>query len=243
VQDRYAGDVGDYVKLALLRALAVAQPLGIVWYRVPDEAHNTDGKHTRYLKESKWRRLDPLVFDALQAIIERGDRSVSALEGAGLFPEAAFFSDYIPMPGAVIDRVVARLEWIASAATKVAGSDLVFMDPDNGLAPEGFNANGKSSIKSATISDLRAFAKPGRTLIVYHHHTRRPGGHFEEIRYLGQRLRDAGFATVDAVRAGRYSPRVFFVLDATDNIRERAQNFCTHWAGERVTWHPDNKNI
>jgi hypothetical protein len=48
VQDRYVGDLGDYLKLGLLRWLTTgtsAPRVGVVWYRTVDEAHNADGKH------------------------------------------------------------------------------------------------------------------------------------------------------------------------------------------------------
>jgi len=80
VQNRYAGDVGDYVKLALLRALVPGFKLGVAWYLYPDEAHNSDGRHTAYLNDpAKWRELDPELFDGLAHVV-RGRRSVAALE-------------------------------------------------------------------------------------------------------------------------------------------------------------------
>src|SRR4051812_47991994 len=84
MQDRYAGDVGDFVKLALLRALAPGMKLGVAWYLYPDEGHNEDGKHTAYLQQpSRWRSLDEELFDQLKAVIGSG-RSVGALEGANV---------------------------------------------------------------------------------------------------------------------------------------------------------------
>ena len=60
VQDRYVGDIGDFVKLALLRALSPGRSLGVGWYLTPDEAHTSDGRHTGYLhKPDRWRALDP----------------------------------------------------------------------------------------------------------------------------------------------------------------------------------------
>src|SRR5262245_49168756 len=61
MQDRYVGDVGDYAKYALLKALA-GDPsstkirLGVVWCRFPDESHNQDGKHIAYLEKDEWAR-------------------------------------------------------------------------------------------------------------------------------------------------------------------------------------------
>jgi hypothetical protein len=69
VQDRYAGDLGDFLKFGLLRWLAPpgrsASPrLGVVWYRTANETHNADGKHIDYLdpvhrSSAYFRELDP----------------------------------------------------------------------------------------------------------------------------------------------------------------------------------------
>jgi hypothetical protein len=75
-------------------------------------------------------------------------------------------------------------------------------------------------------------------LIVYPHQTRRKGGHHCEIDYWADRLRECGFATVDALRARPYSPRVFFLLDGPADVRQRAQFIALDWHG-LITWHPD----
>ena len=83
MQDRYTGDIGDYIKYALLRALSPGLKLGIAWYLYPDENHNSDGKHVQYLQDpQRWRHLDPELFDALKQIVE-SNRSVSAVAAAG----------------------------------------------------------------------------------------------------------------------------------------------------------------
>ena len=51
MQDRYVGDMGDYVKLAILRALMPGERLGVAWWRFPDEVHNADGRHVGYLRK------------------------------------------------------------------------------------------------------------------------------------------------------------------------------------------------
>lgn len=66
MEDRYAGNIGDYVKLALLRQLSAGRNLGIAWYLYPDEGHNVNGRHIGYLNlPHRWRHLDPELFDAL----------------------------------------------------------------------------------------------------------------------------------------------------------------------------------
>ena len=51
MQDKYAGDVGDFGKFALLRALCDGRQLGICWYRTDSVLETTnDGKHLDYLQ-------------------------------------------------------------------------------------------------------------------------------------------------------------------------------------------------
>ncbi|MFP4539023.1 MAG: hypothetical protein ACLFPA_12065, partial [Dichotomicrobium sp.] len=89
MQDRYTGDIGDFVKYALLRHLARDRRLGIAWYLYPDEA-NGDGKHTSYLSDpDTWRHLDPDLFDELQLIVsdkhDHKPREVQSIEQSPLF--------------------------------------------------------------------------------------------------------------------------------------------------------------
>jgi hypothetical protein len=88
------------------------------------------------------------------------------------------------------------------------------------------------------LREVQALATPGRSLVVYHHHTRRAGGHHAEIEHGANRLQGNGFTTVDALRAKPYSPRVFFLLDAPAEIRQRAEQVAARWHG-LITWHPD----
>ena len=49
MQDRYVGDIGDFVKYGLLRAIRGEKSLGVVWYLRPNDGPVGDGRHTAYL--------------------------------------------------------------------------------------------------------------------------------------------------------------------------------------------------
>lgn len=69
MQNRYVADIGDYVKLAILRALAPGRRLGVVWWLFPNENHNADGGHRDYIKQrDRWKHFDPVLFEALSNI-------------------------------------------------------------------------------------------------------------------------------------------------------------------------------
>jgi hypothetical protein len=241
MQNRFTADIGDYVKLGILRALSPGYRLGVIWWLFPDEDHNKDGRHIGYLDHAdRWRHYDPELFDSLRQIVTSNQRHVQALEVANILPGAIFASDMIPTGGTVQHRQKARQKWFEIVAQKVQEADLLFVDPDNGLEPEGFTHGSSKAGKSVTLAEVRALARPGRCLIVYHHHTRRAGGHHAEMDYWAGRLRTIGFERVDALRAKPYSPRVFFLLDAPDDFRQRAEMVAERWNG-MIDWHPDKQ--
>jgi hypothetical protein len=240
MQNRYVGDIGDYVKLAMLRALSPGKRLGVAWWLLPDSGPPGDGRHTGYLAApGKWRHLDPDVFDVLKRIVQLGCRKVAAVENAGLLPGATYFSEAIPAATSPQTTRGLRTEWFARCQAHLADCDLVFLDPDNGLETKNFSLGARSGGKSVSLDALKALRRTGRTLIVYHHHTRRTGGHDQELRYWANQLRSAGFQRVDALRARPWSPRAFFLLDADDAIRDRANSLARRWKG-LITWHPDD---
>ena len=240
MQNRYVGDVGDYVKFAILRALMPSHKLGVAWWLFEDEHHNKNGRHVEYQSHpAKWRHYDPELYDGLQKIIDSGIRNVHLIERSGLLPNTTFHNAPVPVAGTLAERRKSRAAWYEQIKMTFADSDLIFIDPDNGLETAGFSAGAKLAGKSVSITELVALSKPGRTLIVYHHQTRRKGGHVEELSHWSARLRGAGFKTVNAIRSGAYSPRAFFLLNASPDLRQRAERLVHQW-NRLLTWHPDS---
>ncbi len=234
MQDRYAGDVGDYVKLALLRALAPGFNLGVAWYIYPDEDHNADGRHVSYLdRPDEWRHLDPELFDLLAATV-RQRRSVSALEASGALPSARFASKPIrtgELPPA--RRSEAREGWFTDTLDFMAGCDLVFADPDNGLIDDDpHRRRDRKFGKQMPLAEAKAFAH-GRQAVIYHHNTRFRGGHDLEVQWWRTQL---GEGTV-AVRANAYNCRSLFIVNPSRETTGRAKVFCERWRAHRVRWY------
>jgi hypothetical protein len=183
MQDRYAGDVGDFGKFGLLRHLCgeTAQDKdprlkpGLIWYRVGDEHHNGDGRHISYLKRNprndlRFRSCDETVYDALADLVERNRRSVAALERADLLPNAVYWKEPISSP---------RNGWFERALKAMAGCDVVFVDPDNGIECAGLKDTQARSRKFVFRSEVQALVLQGNTAVIYHH-IGRLGGTAEE---------------------------------------------------------------
>lgn len=233
MQNRYAGDIGDYIKLALLRHISVGKKLGVAWYLYPDESHNFDGKHTHYLSEpGKWRHLDPVLFDALGKIITK-ERSIAALQGSDAL-NAIFASD--PLTTADLpanERSNNRSLWFENTQRQLSACDLVFADPDNGIVDNTEKRRRQKVFgKQMPLSEVTALARD-RTAVIYHHNTRFKGGHDAEV---GHWLSQLGPNAI-AVRANAYSCRTFFIVNPDPVLVNRAASFCDRWADHNVRLH------
>src|SRR6267142_698995 len=172
MQDRYAGDVGDFGKFALLRALSPERRLGVCWYRTDGSAETSnDGKHLDYLGQpSRFRHLDPVVFDTLRSLADdvraaRRARSIGVLESLQLLPQESLFHG-ATCPSSRAERHV----WASDMVRRMEPASLVFLDPDNGLEGAALGP------KSTALAELIAVHRPGRALLLYHHQTRAAGG-------------------------------------------------------------------
>ena len=262
MQDRYAGDLGDFLKLGLLRWLVApsfdAPPhrLGVVWYLAPDESHNADGKHVAYLDPQssagqQLRPLDPDLYDRLTAMVGSGVRSVAQLEAFGVLPagsrtfgEVLQFGDLAPSAKAA--RIERRQSWVRGALRASEDCSVVFVDPDNGLRRSDHSApsHRSKSEKHAYLDELSAFVQRGQSIVAYHHADRSAKVPVQAERRMADAAEELGVEPLAAVRASRGTTRLFLIVPAPahrEHLRARLQDLeRSHWADELlVYWAPD----
>ena len=227
MQDRYVGDIGDFVKYALLRALSVEMQLGVAWYLHPDEERSADGRHVQYLdRPTDWRYLDEGLFDTLRRIVASGHRSVAKVQEQCVLGSAVFANRRLEVASVPVPRRPSyRRNWFEGECKGLDTCDMVFADPDNGLIPDScFRPTVKRSAKSIPEREVRALSK-GRPTVVYHHNTRFKGGHYKEIDYWQHLLP----GSVYAYYWRRWSNRTFFVVKGNRQLERRLENFAERW--------------
>ena len=231
MQNRYMGDLGDFGKFGLLRAICaaseagnqIAWSLGVVWYLVPDESDNGDGRFVQYLdlsarNQELFRACDPQLYDALRGIVVSGVRSVSSLQSSSVLPSGTRYYD-TPLTFEGLDstrvrmqsqRLEARKRWLTGALRSTVDCSIVFLDPDNGLevTVRAYQPRGP---KYAFFDELLPFVRRDQSLVVYHHVARR-GSAKEQIRARMAQIEDELACRPFALLYHRGSARVFFVL-------------------------------
>lgn len=185
MQDRYTGDVGDFGKYGLLRILCGLNTdppikLGVIWYRIPNETHNDDGKHMRYLQtvSPQFRDCDPELYDTLRKLLINNSgsviseqRRVATIESSTVLPsKTLFYNEQLAYEKQMSsrDRISMRSRWFQGALEATNSAQLIFFDPDNGVECKSVTPTRMKGPKYVFWDDLKSFSAREQSLIVYH---------------------------------------------------------------------------
>jgi len=217
MKDQYAGDIGDYGKYALLRALA-AEPynyaIGVNWYLTPGDGRS-DGNITDYL-EKEYDSLDNDLFRKLKNLFYRGgkpcfeNRGVSMIENGGILDNAVFYNEVLDYTGLKpADRSEYRRNWVKRSLEKLGDSDIIFLDPDNGLEVKSVKPTGSKGNKYVTYEEALLYYNQAKAaLIIYNHRDRSP-----ESEYLKRFTRFSDYAETKTAGLARLTYNKISVRD------------------------------
>ncbi len=224
MQDRYAGDVGDFGKFGMLRLIEKSGiSVGINWYLVGDESHNNDGKHIGYLENKEYEGCDDLLLTALNDMIKLNCRSVAELEKCNLLSTQKYYHERL------FDE---RKQWHKNALETMNGCDLVFLDPDNGLLPKSVSRGSEKSIKYVFPEEIIDYYIAGHSVVFYSHRTREKVGlylqRFEKL-FQSEELKSA---TIKGVSFKRGTIRDYFFIMREEHVAKIEESLATLFAGK-----------
>lgn len=168
MKHQYVGDISDYRKYALLRALSAggSNRIGVCWM-LTDSDGSSDGNKLAYLSQpERHRHIDQKLFDILaHAASEPDRRRLDAIEESGAIPGALYYNNTLP------DDLAGRAAFMDAATSTLRGSELVFFDPDNGMETT-LSKGRKNSSKYVYLDELADFYRARKSLLIYQHFPR-----------------------------------------------------------------------
>ena len=176
MKTQYIGDINDYRKYALLRALQreTGVSVGIHWMLTPDDESNDGSKRAYLERRDRWRLHDPDLFDALSEFKTSGRQAqLRDVEQSAVMAGFRFFSELVP------DDLQLRREVIRKGHKELADVDLVFFDPDNGLEVASKSKGKPGSAKYLYCDELAFTYRAGKSALVYQHYPRVERQQFE----------------------------------------------------------------
>ena len=226
MQERYLGDSHDFLKYALLRHLSceLGLRLGVNWYLTQpehvDRPGNNDGEKRHHLNGSAWRSTDPALFDTIGAFGDPAARLLKNVATWGLLPSGTtYFAEEV----ATTDRAA----WHSRALDALSGTDLVFLDPDNGFEVASMSARTKP--KYALFDEAQAYFDAGKVVVsIQFARQCDPVARAQAVRSSLVKLCGDG-ALLPVVR-GRVAPNILFLTlapsELTDVLSEALTSFC-----------------
>lgn len=217
MKNQYVGDIGDFGKYALLNALSPGLKLGVIWYLTPNNKNKTDGNFIRYLNLDSekygpdecernaevYQDCDPELYCKLRKIVADNKRSVEEIQQQSVLPANTTYYNCVLTKDD-------RKQWFDGAVEKVRDSQLVFLDPDNGLSTTNPTSPGH-----VQLDEVRTLFDRGQSLVVYHHLGRHKKGH-EQATDWRERIEDALQRRVDGkivvLWYHRGTPRFYFII-------------------------------
>jgi hypothetical protein len=239
MQNRYVGDVGDFGKYALLRALCQPEPsinLAVIWCLFPDESGNNDGRHVSYIRDQGFAQLDVRLHATLADIVTQSRRNIAAIGDSGCLPASTVFcadpiSAVDTSQARSMERLRHRAERLEACIRRTSTCELVFFDPDNGLEIASIPKHHPKSGKYIYWDELAQFWRRGNTLLIYHHLnrtvnaatqvtglTRRFAGKFPDARTIPLVFR-------------RGSARVFWLIHHGDDLGRKLERRAANMLG------------
>ena len=240
MQDRYAGDIGDFGKFALLNELSKqGLSIGINWYKTkPHKSErNEDGRYTQI--PTQLRDCNPILADKLSMIAKSENRSIQAIEKTKLIPRAVYYGETVSLDN--------RLEWHEQAISffKKSDIDLVFLDPDNGLLVPSVKKHQPRSIKYCFYEEVEGYIKQGFSVLIYNHRSRKPElKYFQEIESKLRTHLPTSSVKIFEITFPRYSVRDYFAIPAKSDHSDKINAaFSTMLSGKWVETHMCQKPL
>lgn len=224
MKNQYFGDVNDYRKYGLLRRLAGdgEVSIGICWMLTPND-HRPDGEKTEYLDDAnllKYQHFDPELYDFLRRKVhghetEDCSRDIRNFSNEHL-PGGHFWPELIGDPASDRDQYFETM-WKDLEEKR---ADLVFFDPDDGLANNSspkrpLRKGHKDSSKKLFRDEVSGTLDKGFSVLLYQHFDRT--NRSDLVTRLGAEL--AGL-TESGCAYSFWTPHVFFLLAPLEKHRE-----------------------
>ena len=170
MRDEWVGDIGDFGRSGLLRTL-FGKPekpvgdlkLGVVWC-----LNNADVAGTYVETPQIYKHLDKTLYDSLSHLVDV-KRTIAEFQCAKILPTDIFF-----------DKPISKLtkgeraNWLKAAIAFTKEVDVIFIDPDTGIAPISESERDcrrrlttERNAKYVYMDELNSFWKAEKSLIVY----------------------------------------------------------------------------
>ena len=208
MQERYLGDIHDYFKFLFLKFLSTQlnMKVGLNWYLVnpaeigPSELKKKDGEKRKFLHDEELKLYDNVIINEFKKFQKKKFRNLE------LFTNETHLKKYINFFNEPI-KFNNRKKWLEQSLYHHRHQQIIFLDPDNGLA---INKTGKNSMKYVLTEDCKTYLQNNKIIIFCQFQSFRKKT-FDHLKYIFENLNECNIKTSVPVIRNRTGPNTFFI--------------------------------
>jgi hypothetical protein len=217
MQERYLGDSHDFIKYALIRHISnfTGLKVGLNWYLTTpenvDKADNSDGEKRHHMRGGEWSLIDNELIKLLEAYQEPKDRQLSRFMKSDILPsDTEYFTDELLQDN--------RDEWYRRSMLNLQKSDVLFLDPDNGLEVKSMTK--KTKPKYALYEEVRKYVDAGKSVICIQF--ARQCDPIKRAKEIASKIEfETGYGVELPILRGRVAPNILLITLAAPNHSSR----------------------
>lgn len=210
MKHQYFGDVSDYKKYSVLRAISNNGQLKtmVCWMLTRNDTRN-DGNVNKYLqKANEWRQFEPDIFDFLyDAVVVNQTKDLRLVEQQRIVPSTNYFWQILT------DNRQEREKYFNSLQQAASGHDVVFLDPDNGIATGSVIKGRKNSSKYVFMDEIEKLWEQDHSLLIYQHFPR-----VDRMQYIKKRVDELKSLGANETYAIKTNHMVYFLVPQEGHI-------------------------
>ncbi|MAJ02886.1 MAG: hypothetical protein CMP37_03120 [Rickettsiales bacterium] len=165
MQERYLGDIHDFMKLNFLEFISkkINKKIGLNWYLIDpkhigkSELLLNDGEQRSFILEDKYTNTNERLVGELQCLKKTSNRSIIN------YTKNTYLNNYVNFYNKKV-TISNRLQWFRDSMLFFKNNDVLFLDPDNGLIVESESKNSKRSIKYINYQEIKDLYDLGKTI-------------------------------------------------------------------------------
>jgi hypothetical protein len=244
MKNQYFGDVNDFRKYGLLRALTgcidsqqnkkIDLTLAVCWMLTPDD-NTSHGNRTDYLKlplPNIYSNLDYNLFNYFCKldIISGNNRDVKKAQNEMCLPISSLFY-YQHVPPDKNDRA----QFFNKFMKQAERFDIIFYDPDNGINVKTHHYGTMYSTKYLYWCELFHSYSNGHSIILYQHFGMQPGGRDLFIENMANDLKKS--IGIEEIYTFKSAHVVFFLLPQPKHrvvFEKRIEYLRENWSSNRM---------
>ena len=225
MQERYLGDVHDYVKWSLVIHLhnELNCKIGVNWYKTEpgmvDQPGNEHGNNRGYRNDPVWQNWNRELFRSLEPFQDSVYRKIDNFTREAVLPEGTVFA---PNEYCTIED---RESWHKRAVSALDNAEIVFLDPDNGFQVRSWTR--RTRPKYAMFTEAHDYFNHGKIVFGIQFVSKRdPIQRGREIRDL--LMQDTDAQSLPVLRA-RGAPNILFIFlcprEKSGGLKEALDSF------------------